>query len=265
MIPQIVAATLALLGAHPASLPAAGRSPPVYGPGEQLTYSIRYLGVEAGTALITVGESAEQGHAIWPIVALANSGPMLPFFPVHDKFVTYLNPASSLGESQVLYADENHKRREQRFVLDRTANAALVTRQKPGEPAVHDRIPIAPLTQDLTAATFQLRNSVFAVGQVLTIPVFTGMKSFSLQATVLSRQNMRTVMGPKEVFKVRVRTGFSGKFQSNRDMFAYMTTDASHVLVRIEADFLLGTLVAELKEYKQGRVIARAADAPKKG
>ena len=36
---------------------------------------------------------------------------------------------------------------------------------------------------------------------------------------------------------------------------AYLTTDPSHLPVRIEAEFILGRLVAELTDYKQGHVV----------
>jgi hypothetical protein len=64
---------------------------------------------------------------------------------------------------------------------------------------------------------------------------------------------------------VRVETDFSGKFQSKGGMIAYITTDPSHVPVKLEADFLLGKIVAELKDYKQGRTVALRPSVAREG
>jgi hypothetical protein len=88
------------------------------------------------------------------------------------------------------------------------------------------------------------------------VPIFTGAKSFVMHAKVEGRMVLQTPVGEREVYKIRTQTDFSGKFQSKRDMFAYLTTDPAHVPVRIEAEFLLGNIIAELTGYHEGRALA---------
>jgi hypothetical protein len=56
-----------------------------------------------------------------------------------------------------------------------------------------------------------------------------------------------------------------GKFQSKHDMVAYFTDDALHLPVRIEADFVLGTITAELTGYAPGRTVDLKALASNRG
>ena len=63
-------------------------------------------------------------------------------------------------------------------------------------------------------------------------------------------------MGEHEVYRVRIATEFTGKLAAKRDMFAFLSTDARHLPLRVEADFLLGTIVAELTQYQQGNELA---------
>lgn len=225
-----------------------------FSPGEQSVYRIAYFGVSGGTAQVTVGADTQQwGKQVWPIVVIAKSDPMLSFYPIRDRFVSFWEAGSSRPIGSDLVADENHKKRRQMIKLDHEAKVASVMKQKEGEQPSEDSFPIEPGALDMAAAAFALRTKPLAVGRSFDLPVFTGQKSFRLKAIVEGRQMVRTPAGDRDAYKVRVQTEFSGKFQSKRDMFGYFAADNSHVLMRIEAEFLLGTLVAELTSFQPGR------------
>ena len=84
-------------------------------------------------------------------------------------------------------------------------------------------------------------------------------RTFTLKAVVESKQTLETSAGPKEVFRLRVETHFAGKFESTGDIFAYVSTDAFHTPVRIQAPFALGNLFAELTDFKAGQRLAASA------
>jgi hypothetical protein len=86
--------------------------------------------------------------------------------------------------------------------------------------------------------------------------VFTGSRSFVMRAKVEGQQKLKTPMGEKDVLRVKVQTDFSEKLKTQRDITVYFSADASHLPVRVEADFVLGSIVADLIEYKQGRQLA---------
>src|SRR5215211_3473066 len=112
---------------------AAAGSISAFGPGEQSTYRVRYLGLEAGTAQITVGAQTTQwGTQVLPIVTLARSSSALSFYPIRDRFVTYWDPVSDRSVGSDLHADENRSRRRQRIQLDHQAGKATVVKQKEG-------------------------------------------------------------------------------------------------------------------------------------
>ncbi|HYV46909.1 MAG TPA: DUF3108 domain-containing protein [Myxococcaceae bacterium] len=228
-----------------------------FGPGEQATYRVEYLGMTAGTARVTVGtEITQWGKGVLPIVSVAQSDPKLVFFPIRDKFVTYWDPAAARSIGSDLFADENGKKRRQCIKLDHQAGSATVTKQKDGQEPQESTHEIQPGTADVAAATFLMRSQDLHDGAEFNVPIFTGAKTFVMRARVEGRMTLKTPVGDREVYKIRTQTDFSGKFQSKKDMFAYLTTDPSHVPVRIEAEFLLGNIIAELTEYHEGRVIA---------
>jgi len=229
---------------------------PAFGPGEQSLYRVQYLGVTAGTAQITVGAPMKQwGQQVWPIVSLAKTDPTLGVWPIKDKFVSYWNSEGQRSLGSDFFVDENNKRRRQRIQM-KDSRTAHVVRQKEGAAPVEDTHELPEGSMDLAGAAFALRSRGIADGQEYTYPVFTGSKSFLLRAKVDGRQRLKTTLGEREVFRVKLQTEFAGGLQTKRDIVAYFTTDASHVPVRIEAEFVLGSIVADLAEYKQGRQMA---------
>jgi hypothetical protein len=228
-----------------------------FGPGEQALYRVQYLGVTAGTAQITVGAPMKQwGQQVWPIVSLAKSDPVIGVWPIKDKYVSYWHAEAQRSLGSDFFVDENHKRRRQRIQLQEGGRTAHVVRQKEGAAPVEATHELSEGTTDLAGATFALRSRGISDGQEYAYPVFTGSKSFVLRAKVEGRQNLKTALGEREVFRVKIQTDFSERLQTRRDIIAYVTTDSSHVPVRIEADFVLGSIVAEIAEYKQGRLMA---------
>jgi hypothetical protein len=248
-------ATLPALADEPS--PAKDARAPAFGPGEQATYRVQYLGITAGTAQVTVGTEIHQwGKGVLPIVSVATSDPKLIFFPIRDRFVTYWDLATGRSIGSDLFADENGKKRRQRIRLDHDTGEAHVVKQKHGEEPQESVHQVPPGTADVAAATFLMRSQPLSDGREFQVPVFTGTKSFVMHARVEGRMTLRTPLGMREVFKIRTQTDFSGKLQSKKDMFAYLTTDPAHVPVRIEAEFVLGQIVAELTDYKSGQTLA---------
>ncbi len=249
----VAAAALALAGSAPAA--------PVttaFGPGEQTTYRVSYLGLPAGTAQVTVGSELPSGKDVWPIVTLARSDALLSFFPVRDKIVAYWDASANRPLGSDVVADENHKHKRQKIELLHEEGTARVTRQKEGEKAEEQTLPIAPGTADIPSAAFVVRSRPLAVGQTMEFPVLTGTKRFPMRVTVEGLQVLKTPLGERRVLRIRVQTEFAGRFQSKRDMRLYFTDDASHVPVRMEADFALGTIVAEWTDYKPGKPVPAA-------
>jgi hypothetical protein len=236
-----------------------------FGPGEQMTYRVNYLGVTAGTATITVGAEMRQwGRQVWPVVTVAQTESLAAIYPIRERFITYWDFAShrSIGSDQ--FAEENRRKRRQRIRLLGDGKAE-VTRQKQGEEEVFKTHEVDPNALDVASAALVLRNYPLTVGKELELPVFTGGRSFTMRAKVESRQTIQTRAGPREALKVRVATEFSGKLASKRDMHVYFSADQSRIPIKLEAELIIGSLVAELVDYKQGRSLASLPPFKDKG
>lgn len=228
-----------------------------FGPGEQLTFKVKYLGMTAGTTTITVGSDTQQwGAKVWPLVALAKTESVFRIYPVRDKFISYWDPVAQRTLGSDMFADEGNKKRRQRIKIDHDAKKAQVIKQDEGKDEREGSYDLSDGSMDVASAAFALRNQPLEVGKSFEMPVFTGQKEFKMTAKVIEKQTLSTPMGDKEVFKVAVATEFTGGLKAKRDLHAYFTTDPSHVIVKIEAEFGIGTLQADLTEYKEGKQLA---------
>lgn len=251
-----------LSGVLMSGLALAQQAQSAFGPGEQASYRVRYLGIPAGSAQVTVGAPMEQwGQRVWPIVATAKSDALLGVWPIRSRFVTYWDSDGQRVVGSELNSEENKKRRRQRIKLMDNGKRAEVIKQKESEAPRESTHELPEGTLDMAGATFALRNRALVVGEEYTYPVFTGRKSFTFRARVEAKERIETSLGELEAFKLRISTEFDGNLASKRDMLAWVTADARRLPVRIEADFVLGTVVAEITQFKQGREVALTESA----
>ncbi|MET0402602.1 MAG: DUF3108 domain-containing protein, partial [Cystobacter sp.] len=189
---------LSVLGVTGASAQGTGVS--AFGPGEQASYRVHYLGVTAGSAQVTVGAPMRQwGKDVWPIVSLAKSD-TVGVYPVKDKYVSYWDFNSQRVLGSDMHEDQNHKRRRVRVKLNDDGRSAQVVKQKEGESPSERNIDVLEGALDVAGATFALRNRDLEVGREYAYPVFTGSKSFHMKARVEAKEVLSTSKGKQEVY-----------------------------------------------------------------
>jgi hypothetical protein len=147
-----------------------------FGPGEQITYQVKWLGLPAGSAQVTVGAEAPDRPGLWPIVTIGRSD--LVLYPIREKIVVWWEPSTSRSRELDLVADENRKRHRRRIEFQPEASRAHVTVQAEGKAAEVKDYDVPPDAADVASALFILRMQRLAVGDELAFPIFTGSKLF---------------------------------------------------------------------------------------
>lgn len=237
-----------------AGLAQAGDVTSVFGPGEQTTYEVSYMGLSAGRAEITVGWTMDQfGREVWPLVCVGETTDLGAVYPIKDRFITYWDPRERKSMGADFIVHENKYRSRERFTYDHQAGVAHVQRQVPGRPPSGAMYEMEQGTLDLAAAGFALRNTPLVVGQVHEMPIFTGRKLYKMQARVVGRETITTGLGTLEVFRITVNGDFSGKLATEGLMQLFYTADEKQLPVRAEAKLVLGTVKIEAVKYEPGR------------
>ena len=218
-------------------------------PGEELVYEIRALGMKAGRARIQVGTWAERdGVRSWPVIIQARTDSVFDsIYSVRDKFVTWWDPETGRVLGADFWAEERGKRHRSRSRLDHVAGRAEVVRYKEwnGERTTrHYDIPSG--AYDIAGAILALRQRPLALGSVERIHVFTGSKVFELVCEVAGVETLEVAAGKYRALATRIQLGFDGNFKAKRDVRVWFTDDERKIPLRMEADFVIGSVVADL-------------------
>ncbi len=226
----------------------------VFGPGEQTTYEVSYLGIVAGQAQLTVGWKMEQfGHEVWPLVCLGETRNVGVVWPIRDRFISYWDPLERRTVGSDFFVDENKKKRKERYTYDFEAKQAIVHRQSEGREPQERRFDIEVGTLDLAAAGFGLRNTKLVAGAVHEMPIFTGVKLYRMQATVVGKERLESQLGDVEVYRVTVNGDFNGNMKTNGLITLFYTADDKQLPVRAEAEFGFGKVRIDAVKYLPGR------------
>jgi hypothetical protein len=121
-----------------------------------------------------------------------------------------------------------------------------------GKTTSTDSVPIPPDAMDFVALVFQLRRLPLQPGDRHTFSVLSGTDVHEVITEVMGRDTVPTRAGTFVALKIRVPTGFSGKFSERNPTYLWLSDDATRIVVRLSTDFSFGGAVAELVSYKPG-------------
>lgn len=244
---RLIAAVVSVVGltASAATLP--------FGPGEQALYEVSFLGIPTGVAQITVGLRTQQhGTRVLPLVCVGKTTLPTSLFQVNDRFVSYFDPEARRSVGADYFIEEGKERRREKYRFVENEPRAYANKKREGQGA-YDVDYDAPLgVMDLAAAAFKMRAIPLKQGEVHELPIFTGVKSYVMKITVEGQQTLSTKIGTVPVYRVRVSTDFSGKVTTKGDVIMFYTADERQLPVRVQADFVVGSAVADIVQYLPG-------------
>jgi hypothetical protein len=222
--------------------------PPPHSPGERTAYSIDYLGMRMGTASIEVGEVDGAGQ---PVALEAHTtGVASALYDFKEKLQSRLDVETGLPLESVLDTHENGRPHHDTTEYRREEGKAVVIQR--GKTTSTDRIAIQPGTVDFVALVFLLRRAELSPGLRRTFSVLSGKDVHQVVVEVVGRETVNTRLGPFPAFKIRVPTGFTGKFSEKNPTFLWLSDDPRRVVVKITTDFSFGGAAANLTSYRPG-------------
>jgi len=223
-----------------------GRALP-FTPGERTELAVDYLGVKVGLARISVGNLAGE---LLPVLLQARTGGLVGFLDVREQLTSNLERETLLPRTATLEAVELGYRHSDHTSFDRAAGTATVVSR--GKSTSTAQVAIAPDAVDFVAMVFRLRTLPLAAGARHPFSVVAGKKVHEVVAEVVGREEIETRAGTFQAWKVRVPTGFGGKFSEKEPTFLWFSDDERRVLVRLSTDFAIGRAVANLVSYQPG-------------
>ena len=238
----------ATLATPPAAVATIGPArTPAYHPGEQMAFDVEFGGFKAGEARITVG--ARVGDLL-PVSLEAKTTGIIGIIKLKQLLVSTLDVTSGLPRASQIDGAEPGYRHTDTAQFDRYSGIATVRER--GKYDNTYKVEVPPGTVDFVALVFKLRTLPLEPGLTHQFPVLAGRIVNQVVASVEARETVATFRGPVQAIRVRVPTGFSGKFSEKSPSFVWFTDDDRRSVVRISADFAVGRGVAVLTGYQPG-------------
>jgi uncharacterized protein DUF3108 len=210
--------------------------------GENLEYRVLFskYAVNAAKIQTTVVEQRNFfGRSAWHFRAVAHTmDTTRALFAIDDQFDSYTSAANLFSLQYEMYLHEQGK-----------AQTNLYRMTGDNDPAPPDvtAVRVAPGTRDAISFLYNLRAADWQKTPELKIPVFDGRKLYDVIAKVDTPQgNVIIPAGNLPAFRVALRVFDHGKEMTDTRFWLWMTKDAAHTPVLVEAEIPFGTARIEL-------------------
>jgi Protein of unknown function (DUF3108) len=245
-----VVTALALLGSFLLQPVAAQDAKLPFSTGERLRYEVRWRGLPAGHAEITV--SADRSAAgRWKASATAKSvGYVSNIYPVEDEYQSQFRHPGFCSTGIHKQIQEGERHREVRLQFDAQRRVAKLEDQDMTDhtPPKVEQFAIPECVQDILSAVYYARSQPLTVGQSFEFPLNDGAKTIQIHVDVQAEEEITTQAGKFQAIRVEPDV-FSGHlFAEKGRMFLWFTKDARRIPVQLRAQIGVGTIIATLSE-----------------
>jgi len=218
-----------------------------FGVGETLKFSIGWEKIVAGYAQATVPEIVERrGRTCFHAVSTAHSTKLFStFFNVEDWAESFFDAREIIPVHFEKHLSEGKYRADQ--IVDFYPESRVAVTQK-------DTVPVSPYVQDALSLLYFVRTQPLKVGDTLYVDNFSKDKSYRLEIHVVKRERIQVKAGTFNTLVVEPLLQAAGLFKHKGRLTVWLTDDRLKMPVLMKSKVIVGSIVAELEEYKLGRL-----------
>jgi hypothetical protein len=218
-----------------------------FGVGETLHYDIGWQSIVAGKGQMTVGQPVDTNQRLcFPIISTVESTPFFStFYRVDDSAISFVDVRQLYPVRFEKYLREGKYRSDQIAEFDPTTGKAYTPK---------DTIPIPPYVQDALSLLYYVRTLDLKPDTEITVENFAGKKTYTLTVRVLHRERIEVKAGTFSTIVVEPLLQAAGLFKQEGKLKVWLTDDRLHLPVLMKTKVLVGSIVAELTDYRLGTV-----------
>ncbi len=221
--------------------------------GEFLKYRIHYGPLNAGISTIEVKNAKIAGRNHFHIVGKGwTTGVVKTFFKVSDRYESYIDKKTGLPTKFIRKIDEGGYTKDKELVFNHSSKQVFVNNKKHRK-TQYIRFKDKNI-QDMISAFYYLRDydtSKMKTGDVINIKIFMDEEELALKLKILGREYKKIKnIGKVECLKIRPYVISGRVFKEKESVTVWVTNDRNHIPVQIRASLAVGSLKADLMEYK---------------
>lgn len=223
---------------------------PVYGPGEELMYSLNYGFIKGGEADLLVKDTLLNGQRVHHVIARGKTvGLADAIYKVRDRYESFIHPETDLPVKSVRSIREGSYRYYNEVEYEHQhADSAKVMSQKSGNHWVPENI------QDILSAFYFARkykfNDNLREGEMIEIMTYFSDELFPLRIRYKGIETIETSLGKLECYKFVPVTEVGRAFKNEDDMQVWISRDQNRVPVRIRFELRVGAFTCNLEQFR---------------
>ena len=223
-----------------------------YGDGEWFKFRIHYGLVTGGYATLEVDQTTLNGKDVYHITGKGSTtGLTRLFFRVDDDYQTYIDVDRDIPYRFIRKIDEGGHTKDIQIDFNHDTNQAVVFNRKHNETQT---LSFPTNAQDMVSAFYYLRNRLdvrnLQVGDVTQMDMFFDKENYKFQLKYLGRETLRTKFGKVECLMFRPYVMAGRVFKEEESLTVWVSNDDNLIPIRIKASLAVGSLKADLIEYK---------------
>lgn len=221
-----------------------------YKSGEWLKFRMHYGLINAGYATIEINAVTENDRNAYHVIGKGwTTGITKFFFNVEDDYQTYFYKDTSKPYHFRRRVDEGGHIISRDVYFDQDAKTAFIKDHK----KTTEKTVTIDDVQDLISSFYFLRNqdiSNIKVGDEIRINMFFDYETFGFIMKYLGEEVLNTKFGKIKCLKFRPLVQSGRVFEAEESLTIWITADANKIPIRIKADLAIGSLKADLDEFK---------------
>ncbi|MGS4346052.1 DUF3108 domain-containing protein [Myroides odoratus] len=226
--------------------------PQAFKAGEYLKFRVSYGILNAGIAELNLSEVNYKGKSVYHAKGIGyTTGLSKVFFKVYDDYQSYFDKETVMPYRFIRKIDEGGYTKDQEGFFDYGKNNVLV---KDYEKKKENTYPIVAEVQDIVSAFYYLRNHPkldnLKKNEAVEIDMFFDGEIFRFKMLYLGTTELKTKFGKVKALSFRPYVMAGRVFKEKESLTVWVSADANKVPLRIKASLAVGSLKADLEEYK---------------
>ena len=219
---------------------------------EFLEFKINYLSFNTSTATLNIKNEILNGKPVYHVIGEGKSSRFLSlFFKIRDRYETYIDTKTYQPYKFVRDINEGGYTKDIIIDFDQTNNKATVNNRKHKTKEVFDT---EPNIHDMISSFYYLRNNIdpstLKEGDETKLTMFFDNENYPFKLKFLGRETIRTNFGKKSCLLFRPIVMADRVFKEKESLTVWISDDENKIPVKISAELAVGSLTANLSEYR---------------
>lgn len=232
-------------------LPFFGQEKAPFKDGEFLRYKMSYSGfLRAGSAILEVKEETYNGKKVFHTIGTGwTSGMIKWFFEVDDVYESYFDKTTIQPYLFKRKINEGGYKKHRITSFNYDANTAYV------QDFIEQKDTIVPVNnvQDMLSSFYYLRNkdvSKLKTGDEIKLDMFLDSQIYPFKLKFLGKEVLKTKFGKLNTLLFRPLVQSGRVFKEQESVTIWITDDANKIPVKMKASLAVGSLRADLEDYR---------------